>query len=161
PNPRADRPFIEAIHAHVDARRPLATELYVIGCEYVPLAVSVGVDLREGAPQEEALLAVREAVRRVLWARLPRGPEGNRGALGRPVRDREIEVVAAQIPGVLEVHGVNLFRRAGKRWSRVTTVGSTGAVSLGIDPWALPELLAVLVVTGDAPQDPDRLPNSF
>ena len=37
PNPRPDRPFIERLHAYLAARAPLATELYVIGCEYVPL----------------------------------------------------------------------------------------------------------------------------
>ena len=37
PNPRPDRPFIERVHAHLSVRTPLATELYVIGCEYVPL----------------------------------------------------------------------------------------------------------------------------
>jgi len=48
PNPRADRPFLEAVHAYLDARRPLATELYTIGCEYVPLGVSVGVTVQDG-----------------------------------------------------------------------------------------------------------------
>ena len=40
PNPRPDRPFIERLHAHLSARTPLATELYVIGCEYVPLGLA-------------------------------------------------------------------------------------------------------------------------
>src|SRR5262249_44668727 len=34
PNPRADRPFLEAIDSYLRLRKPLATELYVIGCEY-------------------------------------------------------------------------------------------------------------------------------
>ena len=41
PYPRADRPLLESVHAHLDARRPLATELYVIGCAYKPLGLSV------------------------------------------------------------------------------------------------------------------------
>ena len=47
PNPRADRPLIEAVHAWLDVRRPLTCELYVIGCEYVPLALTVGVEIRD------------------------------------------------------------------------------------------------------------------
>jgi predicted phage baseplate assembly protein len=161
PNPRADRPLIEAVHAYLDARRPLGTELYVIGCEYVALALGVGVELHEGYPREETLLAVRESLRRFLWPLAPGGSEGAGWPLGRQVRDRELEVVVAQVPGVLEVHGVNLFERRQDRWSRVTAVGTTGAVGLGLEPWALPELLAVLVATGDPPIDPELLPNSF
>ena len=48
PNPRPDRSFLEKVHAYLDERRPLGTELYVIGCEYVPLGISVGVALAEG-----------------------------------------------------------------------------------------------------------------
>ena len=43
PNPRPDRPTLEAVFAHLDARRPLTTELYVIGCEYAPLGVSAAL----------------------------------------------------------------------------------------------------------------------
>src|SRR6185436_17831593 len=42
PYPRADRPLLEAVHAFLDERRPLSTELYTIGCVYVPLGVSAG-----------------------------------------------------------------------------------------------------------------------
>ena len=59
PNPRADQPLIEAVHAQLDGRRPLATELYVIGCEYVPLAVSLAMGLRDDAPRDATLAAVR------------------------------------------------------------------------------------------------------
>ncbi|HEU0015686.1 MAG TPA: putative baseplate assembly protein, partial [Longimicrobium sp.] len=37
PNPRPDRPMLERVHAHLDELRPVTTELYVIGVEYVPL----------------------------------------------------------------------------------------------------------------------------
>jgi predicted phage baseplate assembly protein len=66
PNPRPDRPFLETVHAWLDERRPLGTELYVIGCEYVPLGVSVGVAVAEGAGRETVLNDVREGLRRFL-----------------------------------------------------------------------------------------------
>ena len=50
PNPRPDRPLIERLYNYLSARTPLATELYVIGCEYVPLGLSVAVSLRDGYP---------------------------------------------------------------------------------------------------------------
>lgn len=161
PNPRADRPLIEAVHAYLDARRVLGTELYVIGCEYVPIALSVGVELREGYPREETLLGVRDALRSHLWPLVPGGPERIGWPLNRPVRDRELEVVVAQVPGVLEVNGVNIFERRQDSWSRVQALGSSTVVSLALELWQLPEVLAVLAVTGDPPSDPELLPNPF
>jgi predicted phage baseplate assembly protein len=164
PSPRAGRPFLEAVHAYLDARRPLSTELYTIGCEYVPIAVSVGVDLKDGAQREEVLLAVRDALRRFLWALPPGGPDGSGWPLRRPIRDRELEVVVAQVPGISEVRGVKLFQRdaAGSRWALVTSTSANGAFAIALDSWQLPELLAVLVLDGaDAPSDPERLPNPF
>src|SRR5690606_38253119 len=67
PNPRPDRPFLETLHAHLSARVPLTTELYVIGCEYVPLGLAVGITVREGFGPDQVVHEVREALRRLLW----------------------------------------------------------------------------------------------
>ena len=48
PNPRPDRVVLEAVHGYLDARRPIATELYVIGCEYVPIGISIAVTILDG-----------------------------------------------------------------------------------------------------------------
>lgn len=148
PNPRADRPLIESVHAHLDARRPLATELYVIGCEYVPLAVSVAVGLRSDAPIDETLAAVRAAIARLLWPLAPGGHDGQGWALGRSVIDRELEVEAARVAGVATVAGVNLFARAVDGW-RLLPRGANGTQSLALAAWQLPELLQVEATVGD------------
>jgi hypothetical protein len=109
PNPRPDRPFLEGVHAHLDARRPLATELYVIGCEYVPLGLTTGITVREGFGRETVVNAVREALFRWLWPLPPGGPRGEGWPLARAVRDRELEVAIAQVPGVDSISGVRLF----------------------------------------------------
>jgi hypothetical protein len=109
PNPRADRPTLEAVHAYLDARRPLAGELYVIGCEYVPVGIGVGITVREGFGREAVIHAVREILGRFLWPLPPGGPNGAGWPLARSVRDREIEVVVAQVPGVETILGVRLF----------------------------------------------------
>jgi hypothetical protein len=109
PNPRPDRPFLEAVHAHLDARRPLATELYVVGCEYVPVGVATGITIRDGFGREAVLTAVREAIARWLWPLPPGGPQGTGWPLGRALRDRELEVAIAQVPGVNTLSGVRLF----------------------------------------------------
>ena len=92
PNPRPDRPTLEAVHEYLNLRRPLATELYVIGCEYVPLALTVGISIREGSERDTVLNNVREAIRMFLWSLAPGGPDLTGWPLERAVRDREIEV---------------------------------------------------------------------
>jgi predicted phage baseplate assembly protein len=152
PNPRADQPLIEAVHAQLEPRRPLATELYVIGCEYVPLALSLAVGLRDDAPRDATLAAVRTALRRLLWPLSPGGFDGQGWALGRSVADRELEVEAARVNGVASVAGVNLFVRDGDAWVRLTGVGMQ---QLQLAPWQLPELMQVVVEVGNSA--PERI----
>ena len=154
PNPRADQPLIEAVHAQLDARRPLATELYVIGCEYLPLAVSLAVGLRDDAPRDATLAAVRAAIRRLLWPLAPGGFDGQGWVLGRAVADRELEVEAARVAGVVAVAGVNLFQREGSSWQLVGRNGA-GLQRLALAAWQLPELMQVVVEVGNAP--PQRI----
>lgn len=166
PNPRPDRPFIERVHGHLSARVPLATELYVIGCEYVPLGVSVAVALRDGYTRDKVLLDVREAMRCLLWPLAPGGLDGNGWPLGRSVRSRELEVEVSRVAGVDELRGLHLFGRAagvqGDEWRRLPAIAADGAQQLVLQRWQLPELLSVVTVDGEAaPTDLRALPNPF
>lgn len=177
PNPRPDRPFLEAVHGMLDPRRPLGTELYVIGCEYVPLGVSVAITVKDGftsggagemtagsggVSRETVAAEVRETLRRALWPLAPGGTDGTGWLLGRSVRDRELEVVVARVPGVSAVAPINLFQRQGKDWSKLPRAIPESPVQLPLQPWQLPELLSVVVVVGDeAPDDLRGVPNPF
>ena len=162
PNPRPDRPFIERLHAHLSARTPLATELYVIGCEYVALGVAVAVEVREGYARDKVLLEVREALRRLLWPLAPGGLDQQGWPLGRPVKSRELEVEVSRVPGVEELRGLQLFERHGDDWRRLPAIAADGAQVLPLSPWQLPELLSVVAVEGAAaPTDLRALPNPF
>ena len=165
PNPRPDRPFIEAVHAHLQERVPLTTELYVIGCEYVALGLAVGVAVREGFGSDQVRHEVREALKRLLWPLPGGGIDGEGWPLGRKVRDRELEVEISRVKGVREVTGLRLFERArlpeGDEWKNVAA-DSDGTFNLLLDAWQLPELLSVVVVDGqDAPTDLRAVPNPF
>lgn len=162
PNPRPDRPIIEAVHQQLDLRRPLTTELYVIGCEYIALGLSVGVDIRAGFGRETTLNAVRESLRRFLWPLPPGGLDGAGWPLDRDVSDRELEIEVSRVPGVGGVRGINLFRRAGGNWEEVPRADRCAPVTLGLSQWQLPELLSVVVVAdADAPRDLRGAPNPF
>jgi hypothetical protein len=162
PNPRPDRPFIEAVHAYLDRRRLLGTELYVIGCEYVPLGLGVGIDLADGAERDTVSHAVREALRRFLWSLPPGGPRAAGWPLGGAVRDRDLEVVVAQVAGVRAVPGVNLFLASETgRWDRVAPAAPAAPAILSLEPWQLPELFGIVVGIGEVPTDLRGVPNPF
>jgi hypothetical protein len=159
PNPRADRYFLEAVHANLDMRRPLATELYTIGCEYKPLGVSTGITIQEGFGRQETLQAVQDALRQFLWPLFPGGIKNQGWPLGAAVVDRELEVIVARVPGVQSVSGVNLFEAGGgsngqNQWVLITAPSARVPASLNLFSWQLPELLAVVVdPEGNVPQD--------
>ena len=166
PNPRADRPFLEAVHAQLDTRRPLGTELYVIQGEYVPIGVSVGIELAQGHARETVHQAVRSALRTFLWPLTPGGIQGEGWQLGKSVEDRELEMVVARVPGVQSLLGarLRLFVRDGNRWQQLATPAAitTRTIELKLESWQLPELLSVVVVDGDGPPDNlDAMPNPF
>ena len=152
PNPRADRPFLEAVHAWLDVRRPVATELYVIGCEYVPVAVSVAVTVAAGSPPDTTLQAVKDALRRVLWPLAGGGFHAEGWPLGRAVSNRELAVEVARVQGISEVAGLNLFRRnlSSGQWEPLGDARDGREQNLVLERWQLPELLAVAAVVGES-----------
>jgi hypothetical protein len=162
PNPRPDRPFIEGLHNYLSQRTPLSTELYVIGCEYVALGLSVAVTLREGFARDKVLLDVRESLRRLLWPLAPGGMDQTGWPLGRAVKSRELEVEVSRVAGVDELRGINLFQQHGGEWQRLPAIAADGAQILALQAWQLPELMSIIVVDGpSAPVDLNALPNPF
>ncbi|MCX7111115.1 MAG: baseplate J/gp47 family protein [Proteobacteria bacterium] len=162
PNPRPDRPFIERLHAHLSVRTPLATELYVIGCEYVPLGIAIAVKIRDGFGRDAVLFEVRDNLRRHLWPLPLAGLDGQGWPLGRGVRERELEVDISRIAGVLEVSGLNLFQKVGKDWQLLSRNTPDHTQTLALQAWQLPELLSVVVMEGlDVPTDLRAVPNPF
>ncbi|MDZ7754062.1 MAG: putative baseplate assembly protein [Gammaproteobacteria bacterium] len=154
PNPRPDQPLIQKVHDYLSVRRPLATELYVIGCEYIPVALTAGITVKAGFGHEQISHDVRQALQHHLWSLSPYGPQSEGWPLGRSVRDRELEVVVARVQGVATVNGVNLFRRQNKQWQQVQRVQQCEAIEIGLAQWQLPELLAVAVSTdGVTPEE--------
>lgn len=153
PNPRADRPFLEAVHAWLDARRPLGTELYVIGCEYIPVAVSVAVTVAEDAQRDTTLQAIKEALMQVLWPLPGGGFDRLKGwPLGRELSNRELAVEVARVAGVSEVAGLNLFQKKNNLnvWEPLGDARDGREQNLRLERWQLPELLAVVAIVGDS-----------
>lgn len=159
PAPRPDRHFIETMYAHLDPRRMLGTELYVISPEYVPLSATVGVDLRAGFGVEQTLAAVRLALRAFFWPLAPGGPANRGWGLGETVVTAHAEVAVARVPGVRALRGVRLFEREDGQWRELDDASGRKRT---LQPWQLPELLHVIAVAGqDAPFEITEAPNPF
>jgi hypothetical protein len=142
--------MLETVHAWLDERRPLATELYVIGADYVPLGVAAAVELVDSTQREAVLDAVAEAIRLHLWALPPGGPDGQGWPLGRAVDDRQIETAIGRVPGVRAVAPVHLFaRRPNERRWRMVPEDETGRARLPLLRWQMPELLMLAVAEGE------------
>jgi hypothetical protein len=153
PNPAPDRVMLERVHEYLDARRPMATELYVIGVDYRPLGITAAVTVQDGYPRDEVLRQVRETVRTFLWPLAPGGADAAGWGLGETVSSQELEVVVARVSGVRTVAGVNLFTRKGAElpWEILPFEGGQERQRFRMERWQLPELLSVVVTEGEQP----------
>jgi predicted phage baseplate assembly protein len=153
PCPRADRPLLETAFAALEPKKPVAAELYVIGTNYVGIGISVAVEVRAGFDLRVVSQQVEDALRRYLWPLAPGGPLQTGWPLGRTVRSLELEVIVSQVPGVVEVNGIQLFRAESDRTYTAVGRAGTGQAAAGqeevmLESYQLPELLAVKVSAG-------------
>ena len=149
PNPRPDRNIRSRVFEYLDARRPIGVELYVIGPEYVSIGLGVSITIRDGFVKHQVFQNVQHALRDFLWPLSPGGHLHAGWPLGRYLVNQEAEVVVARVAGVLTVEFVNLFRR--NRLQKWEMAGAGQEQTLPLEPWQLPELLAVVVVEDEAP----------
>lgn len=136
--PMPDRLYLDAVCAHLDPRRLLTTELHVRGPVYVPVWVSVGIDVVPGADVAPVREAVRETLRAFL-SPLVGGFEGAGWPLGRNVDPLELLAEAARVRGVARVNQVLL--------AEGDAAGDGVVEIVGLE---LPHVLAVSVRVGDA-----------
>jgi hypothetical protein len=135
--PRADRLFVETVCRYLEPRRVLTTELHVRGPVYVPVWVSIGIDVVPGFDTAPVREAVAGNVRTFLSA-LRGGFEGAGWPLNKAVEAAEIAAAATRVAGVASVNGV-------------LVAGVTGEANqpIVLEGLQLPVVRAVSVVAGD------------
>jgi predicted phage baseplate assembly protein len=136
--PEPDHLFLDAVCRYLEPRRLITTEVHVRGPEYVPIWVSIGIDVVPGLDIAPVREAVKAAVRRFL-SPLVGGFEDKGWPLGKPVEDREVWARATRGNGIAKVRGVLLFDGNGTRQSPIP-----------IDGLQLPYLQRISVSIGDA-----------
>ncbi len=139
--PLPDLGLLTRVARYLDARRLVTTELYVIPPEYVEIAVSVGVQVREGY-QADAVRRWAEQIVRQYLAPLPTGgPDGAGWPLGRAIRRAELEAVAVQVEGVEYLQDLLL--------GRVTATGIVEQSLIELERWQVPAVTSLTVSLGD------------
>ncbi len=135
--PEPDARFLETLCAYLSPRRLVTTELWVSGPVYVPVWLSVGIEVVAGRDQAGAREAVKRELRRFL-SPLEGGRDGTGWPLSNPVEALELWAVAARVDGVAKVTGVLLGRG-----------GPTPADRIDLAGLELPRLAALSVQAGD------------
>ncbi|HTA44795.1 MAG TPA: putative baseplate assembly protein [Bryobacteraceae bacterium] len=148
PCPRADQTLLRSVYQYLDPKRPAASEMYVIGTEYIGLGISVAVEVRSGFGLLQVGQQVELALRNYLWPLAPGGADQTGWPLGRTIRSLELEVIVSQVQGVVEVNGLLLFQPLPSGNYQALPVDANGRSELTLSSWQLPELLRVLVATG-------------
>jgi len=142
-NPAAPLPdlgLLRRVAHHLDARRLVTTELYVIPPDYRRLSLSVGVAVRAGHQVDAVRRWVEQILRQYLAPLPPLGPDGRGWPLGRAVRRAELEAVAVQVEGVEVMTGLLMEEPGG------------GPLELlPLERWQVPELVEMTVVAGRDP----------
>lgn len=138
--PLPDNLFLDAVCAWLDPRRLVTTELVLRGPDYVPIYVSLGIEIVPGHSVPTVREAVKAAILRFL-APLPPldGVEGDNGwPLRKPVLELELLAEASRVEGVAYVNRVLLGAATGSPFSRMDLRGLQ-----------LPRVLKVDVAVGD------------
>ena len=144
--PQPDRLFLNALCRHLDPRRLVTTELVLRGPIYVPIWLSIGIDIKTS----HAVSEVREAVKqRLLDLLAPIYPQASSSEPGYPTEQgwplrkdvlaQELLAEASRVPGVLLVNEVLLAQGNNANGPKVPIVGLQ-----------LPQVLGIAVQVGNA-----------
>lgn len=147
--PVPDAEMLRRVCAHLEPRRLVTTELYLIAPEYVPVCASVAIETERGYSQSTVARWVDLAIRQYLAPLPPYGPTGEGWPSGQPVRQADLMAAILRVEGVRLAHEVVL--------GTVTTEGTSTKVTsvprVDLERWQLPYLRKIQVVEGEAAED--------
>jgi len=142
--PRPNKGLLQDVYDHLDQRKLVGTELYVLSPQFVPLALAVSVRVIDPAREQETLNDINSALLNYLWALAPGGPDNKGWELGRDISINELIAVVARVGGVLSVNDLRLFHQGSSgKWLETTK-------TLELKRFQLPELMEILSSAGDS-----------
>jgi hypothetical protein len=141
--PVPDAALLRAVCRHLDARRLVTTELYVIPPTYRKVGVSVGLVVKSGYSPIGVRRWVELVLRQYLAPLPPYGPDGRGWPLGHRVHGPELEAAVLQVQGVDFIEELKVADLSG-----ATPVPGT----VELEGWEVPELAEATVVLGTPPE---------
>ena len=136
--------LLRDVYQYLDERTLLGTELYVLSPEFIPVALSVVVEVLDPQLQVQTLNGVNQSLLEYLWLTAPGGPSGNGWPLGRALEVNELKAVAARVDGVLAVSDLVIYeqRSSSNTWAKMD--------SIKLSDYQLPEVMQVHSQQGDS-----------
>ncbi|WP_415879188.1 putative baseplate assembly protein [Methylomonas sp. TEB] len=151
--PKPNQGLLKDVFAYLLQRTMVGTELYVLSPEFVPIAVSVKVQVRDIETEQQTLRDVQQTLLEYLWPLAPGGARGAGWPLGGAVRANELLTQAARVAGVQAVNSLSLFQRGSQGWRRLPA-----DEPVNLTKFQLPELLGVRADSGSGtPTLPDGI----
>ncbi|HED40819.1 MAG TPA: putative baseplate assembly protein [Chromatiales bacterium] len=141
--PKPSQGLLKDVFTYLLQRIVLGTELYVLSPEFVPIAISVLLQVREPETEQQTLRDVQQALVEYLWPLVPGGGRTEGWPMGSAVRINELSTEISRVEGVLAINAVSLFKRTSKGWR---VLNATEEISLS--RYQLPELMGVRVESG-------------
>lgn len=142
--PLPDQLFIDTVCKYLDPKRLVTTEVHICGPKYVPLWVSVGIEVIEGMDISPVIENVKKEIRDFL-SPIKGGFEGKGWPLKKVVEAMEVLTVATRVNGVSKVNKVLLMDENGSKTE-----------SIQMKELQLPRLMRPAVKQGE-PQELEEL----
>ena len=98
--PTPNRIFLKKVCDYLDDRRLVTTEIYVRGPVYVPVYISVGIEIRAGYFRDKVMEAVTKRLNDYLSALPPGGPESAGWPINKGLLKKDLEAVVTRVAGV-------------------------------------------------------------
>ncbi|GAB2708158.1 putative baseplate assembly protein [Aliiglaciecola aliphaticivorans] len=140
---------LRSVCQYLDARRLITTEIYVLPPKYVPVAIAVGVKVKNGFGIDAVRHWVELALRQFLAPLPPYGPGGQGWPLGRRVHSAELEAAAHQVEGVEYLEGLQLVG-----WD---AAGNEISNTVNLQKNEVPELIGITVENGAVTLNPGEM----
>jgi len=146
--PKPTAGLLADVFHYIEPRKMLGTELYVLSPQFIPVAISLSIEVMDNNRLTEIFQIVERNLLNSLWALAPGGFNGKGWPMGRELDTNELRTIASRSPDVLAVNHLRLYYQNIKLISNEKK-GWTEVVKLPLSAFQLPELMAVHIEEGE------------
>lgn len=147
--PKPSAGLLNDVFRYLAPRTLLGTELYVLSPQFIPVALSLSLEVMDRSNLTSIIHTVEKNLLNNLWPLAPGGFNGKGWPLGRELDVNELRTLAGRTPGVLAINELQLyFQRRDGQWQTTS--------KLRLEAYQLPELAEVHIEEGEQIPAPPR-----